>query len=282
MQVAVLGMHRSGTSALARLLNLSGCAFGPAALAMKPHADNPLGFWERQDVYELNEWVLAEGGAAWDRPLAFDAAGLSPTVRDEFLNRAEAILETFPRRQPWFFKDPRLCVVLPLWRPALDHPVCVHIIRHPLEVAASLAWRNGMPIDVGLALWELHVVRAHRAAHDLNVIGVRHRDLIAEPVRTLGRVVESLRGFGFSGTRMPDADEITGFIIRDLHHHHWQRPDLADWTESSQVRLFEAIDAADDADEAIPEVMSLDSVATLARVETVARLARHNSALVSA
>ncbi len=271
MQIAVLGMHRSGTSAIARLLNLAGCGFGPSSSAMAAHADNPLGFWERQDVCDLHEWVLAEGGAAWDRPLAFEADGLSPAVHDEFVARAEAIIDSFPTGRPWFVKDPRLCVLLPLWRPLLREPVCVHIIRHPLEVAASLAVRNGIPIGVGLALWELHVVRARRAAFDLNWVGVRHRDLLVDPVTTLADTVTALRSFGVSGLHMPSEREITDFITSDLHHHHWDRPDLADWTDCPQVRLFEAIDADFPDADAIPDVMSLDSVATLARIETIAR-----------
>lgn len=271
MTAIVLGMHRSGTSALARLLNLAGLAFGPPEAAMPADVDNPRGFWERQDVYELHEWVLAAVGAAWDRPLDFEPDRLPQEIRDTFLARAARIIEAFPEERPWFIKDPRLCLTLPLWRRTLARPVCVHILRHPLEVAASLAARNGLPLDVGLALWELHVVRARRAAWGLPWVGVRHHDLLADPVGTLADVVEALRVHGLAEVKMPLAHDVTRFITTDLHRHHWRRPDLADWTDCPQVRLFVAIDASASEATAIPVSLSADSAATLTRHATAHR-----------
>lgn len=271
MQILLLGMHRSGTSALARLLNLAGCEFGPAEVAMPPDVDNPLGFWERQDVYELHEWLLAAAGAAWDRPLAFDPSGLPTAIHDEFQVRAARIAASFSGRRSWFIKDPRLCLTAALWRPLLPEPVCVHIVRHPLEVAASLAARNRLPIAVGLALWEFHLVRARRAGRDLPWVGVRHRDLLADPVGTLADVVEGLRSLGAPGIAMPIARDVTSFITADLHRHHWTRPDLADWVDCPQVRLFDAIRTAD-RDDAIPESLSMESLAALARHDTATRV----------
>lgn len=243
MQIFVLGMHRSGTSALARLLNLAGCEFGPPDAAMPPDVDNPLGFWERLDAYELHEWLLGSCGSAWDRPLAFDPSAVTPAVRQVFRERAVGIRDSFPSGRAWFLKDPRLCLTLPLWRPLVPQPVCVHIVRHPLEVASSLAARNGLSIQVGLALWELHLVRARRAAQGLPWIGVRHGDLLVDPVGTLADVVSGLRASGVAGIRMPVARDVTCFISTSLHRHRWNRPDLAGWFDAPQVRLFHALDA---------------------------------------
>lgn len=265
MIALVLGMHRSGTSALARLLNLAGLAFGPPEAAMPADVDNPRGFWERQDVYELHEWVLGKAGAAWDRPLEFDPDRLPPGIRDEFLARAARIADTFSRHRPWFIKDPRLSLTLPLWRRILARPVCVHILRHPLEVAASLAARNGMPLDVGLALWELHLVRARRAAWSLPWVGVRHHDLMTDPVGTLADVVEALTTHGMADVKMPLAHDVTSFITTDLHRHHWHRADLADWTDCPQARLFTAIDESASDGTAIPLSLSDEATAVLNR-----------------
>jgi len=251
MQIFVLGMHRSGTSALARLLNLSGCEFGPPEAAMPPDVDNPLGFWERMDAYELHEWLLGTSGSAWDRPLAFDPFDVSASVRVGFLERAARIVESFPSARPWFLKDPRLCLTLPLWRHMAIEPVCVHILRHPLEVASSLAARNGLPIGVGLALWELYLVRARRSAKGIPWVGVRHRDLLADPVGTLADAVGGLRASGVTGIRMPVARDVTTFISTSLHRHRWTRPDLSGWIDAPQVRLFRMIDVA--GDQSIPD-----------------------------
>jgi hypothetical protein len=50
MQILVLGMHRSGTSMVARLLNMMGAYFAPEGVEMPAHPEKPKGFWERQDV----------------------------------------------------------------------------------------------------------------------------------------------------------------------------------------------------------------------------------------
>ena len=61
----VLGMHRSGTSALTRTLSLLGAAL-PQQLMGAKEENNALGFWEPQAVYELNEALLRQLGSRWD------------------------------------------------------------------------------------------------------------------------------------------------------------------------------------------------------------------------
>ena len=63
--VIVLGMHRSGTSALARVLNLCG-AFLPANLRPPKQRNNPKGSWEPEEIVGLNERVLRHLGGTWN------------------------------------------------------------------------------------------------------------------------------------------------------------------------------------------------------------------------
>ena len=62
MQLFVMGMHRSGTSLTARLLNLMGVYFGPEDALMEADRFNPKGYWERKDVYQLNKTILQHAG----------------------------------------------------------------------------------------------------------------------------------------------------------------------------------------------------------------------------
>ena len=64
----VLGMHRSGTSALTRLLNLHGAVLGDDLLPAGH--DNPSGFWELREAVAIHERLLAGLGMAWDDPRA--------------------------------------------------------------------------------------------------------------------------------------------------------------------------------------------------------------------
>ena len=71
MQILVLGMHRSGTSMVARLLNLMGAYFAPEGVSLGANQENPKGFWERRDLCALNEMVLQSSGADWHRLSGF-------------------------------------------------------------------------------------------------------------------------------------------------------------------------------------------------------------------
>ena len=62
----VLGMHRSGTSALTRVLNLLGASLGDDL--MPPGDDNPLGFWEHQGIVSVHEALLVALERRWDDP----------------------------------------------------------------------------------------------------------------------------------------------------------------------------------------------------------------------
>jgi hypothetical protein len=69
MPVCILGMHRSGTSMITRLLNLCGLYLGREEAMLPPSPeDNPDGYWENQSITDLNEEILASLGGSWSRP----------------------------------------------------------------------------------------------------------------------------------------------------------------------------------------------------------------------
>ena len=68
--VAIVGMHRSGTSMVAKLLQQAGLNLGEEADLMPPAAENPEGFYEHLEFVRLNDEVLNIAGAGWDCPPA--------------------------------------------------------------------------------------------------------------------------------------------------------------------------------------------------------------------
>ena len=184
MQLIILGMHRSGTSSVTRLLNLAGAWFGEPGDATGANEENPRGFWERRDVREVCDGLLHDAGFDWWRLDGF-AVGRLP--KDSVERRREAMAAVVDRlapHAPWVIKEPRLCLLLPALLPVLDDPVCVHVTREPLEVAHSIEARNGLPVTAGLALWEMYTVRALEASSGLRRLHVRHEDVMADPVGT--------------------------------------------------------------------------------------------------
>ena len=165
--ILVAGMHRSGTSALTRMLNGLGCDL-PATL-MEADAYNAKGYWESTEVVALNEAVLASAGSAWDDWEPFNPDWHASPVAEGFRSRARAVIESEFGDSPLFvFKDPRVCRLLDFWIDALaDCGVDARIalpIRNPLEVAASLEARDAIDPSVGLLLWLRHVLDAEHAS----------------------------------------------------------------------------------------------------------------------
>ena len=72
--VLVLGMHRSGTSAVAGAVHLLGAE--PPKHLIPAAADNPSGFFEATTVLGVNDWILKAGGSTWFDCLNFDPDSL--------------------------------------------------------------------------------------------------------------------------------------------------------------------------------------------------------------
>jgi hypothetical protein len=146
--IAILGMHRSGTSALAGTLKEAGLFLGRVMDA--GFALNPKGLQEPPAILYMQEnLVLANGGSWHEPPATVTWQPLHRAVRDLFIESRTGI-------PVWGFKDPRTLLTLDGWLDVLPCLECVGIFRHPAEVAASLHQRNGFPIGKGCGLWEIY------------------------------------------------------------------------------------------------------------------------------
>ncbi len=152
--ILVAGMHRSGTSVTARLASLLGARIstelmGPVA------GNNDRGFWESQVLYRIHERLLTDFASAWDdvAPLPRDwmSSPAAATAGEEIRRELE---RDFGAARLFVVKDPRLTRLLPLWLSVLDglrtEPVVVIPFRNPLEVARSLARREGFSLSKAL------------------------------------------------------------------------------------------------------------------------------------
>lgn len=150
-------MHRSGTSMVARLLNLCGLWLGADDEILGPAADNPEGFWEHVGILTLDDDLLAALGGGWDvapAPLASDW-----TTRPELaplMSRGAAIVGAFRGHEPWGWKDPRSALVLPFWETLAPDLRVVVCLRSPLAVAGSLRTRATASQAFSLGLWQAH------------------------------------------------------------------------------------------------------------------------------
>jgi len=236
--VIVLGMHRSGTSAFTRVLNLLGVELG--ANLLPAAEDNETGFWEHRDLVLVNEAVLQSLGSRWDdaRPIArdrFAGAAFEPLKR-----RALAILERdFRDSRTWGMKDPRLCRLLPFWLPVLEEfdsmPRFVLPVRHPVEVAASLRRRNGFSARKCAHLWLVHMLEAERETRGYSRAFLDWDGLLREGAAAMRRVAGELGILEDACDRAAPA--IEKFLDPSLRHH-----DRA--SAASSIRLPEEAEEA--------------------------------------
>ncbi len=232
-------MHRSGTSVLARFLNMMGVYFGPEDIGIGASHENPKGFWERKDVRKLNDYVLHSLSCDWNIVSKFNLENISPETIQDFSKEAEKIVLNLDAHRPWFIKEPRMCLLSELWNHHLEVPVFLHVYRNPLEVASSLKVRNGIPIHVGVALWEYYTILALKASKEKPLVWVSHRKLMMEPIIEVGHIYEKLSEYGVKGIRKPSDVEITAFINNDLYRERYSESALYDVLNAKQLKLFE-------------------------------------------
>jgi sulfotransferase family protein len=223
MGVFVLGMHRSGTSAVTRVVNLLGVPIGRPERLMLARDDNPAGFWEHAGLMEVNDAVLARLGGSWDAPPAdvadVDLAALAQRARDEF----DATYDG----DHFVYKDPRVGLLLPFWRAVLGAraTAAIVVLRNPLDIAASLLHRNQLAVSYSLALWEHYL---HAVLHDIAgmaVLVVDYDALVDEPTATTARLRSFLEPRG-ELTSAADDTAIGAFLAGGMRHSHSDRTRL--------------------------------------------------------
>jgi hypothetical protein len=183
LNVLVTGMHRSGTSAVGHTLAAAGVALGPSHHHMTPTVENPDGYAELQPVADFNDRALAALGWSWDAPPAQPEAGR--TYGRKIVEEGRRLLAQNFDASSWFVKDPRFALLLPLWRRILlDRFVVVFTWRPALEVAWSLAVRDGFSVTHGLALWSAYYRHLAAGLSGLPAIAVDYVALTERPVET--------------------------------------------------------------------------------------------------
>ncbi len=220
--ILVLGMHRSGTSATTRTLNLLGATV-PDNL-MPPDAQvNATGFWESEDLRALHDELLASAGSSWDDWLPFNPGWYRSPVADTFRQRVRSLLEKdLSGASLCVIKDPRICRFLPFWLDVLTEaglqPRCILVTRDPLEVAASLRRRDGFSRSKSLMLWLRHVLDAEFASRELPRAFVSYQQLLGD-WRAVAAVIGQRLGIDWPRLNPATEAQIDDFLD-PRHRHH--------------------------------------------------------------
>jgi O-antigen biosynthesis protein len=252
-QIVVLGMHRSGTSCVGNLLTKSGAYFGDESVSIGASEENRKGFFERRDVRDICDAILHGTGCDWWAVADFSHQRVPMPVRAEAHSRFAKLLEEMNAHRPWFIKEPRLCLIWPLLQPQSTDPVYIHVWRHPIEVAKSLATRNGFSIDFGVALWELYVRAGFAVSRDQPSAVLSYNALLKDPKRVFQRLIDELAAVGATGLVVPSDEQLRDAVDMELYRQRHASSELEDMLLPSQRRLLNALQAGDLTNPALTE-----------------------------
>jgi hypothetical protein len=189
--IVVLGMHRNGTSVLARGLKSLGVYIGDNFLEARP--DNPTGYWEDKTIVDVNERVLKVFGLGWESiVLIKDDQWQEPALRTLHLEAVTHLQSCFLSHFLWGFKDPRTILLLPFWQSLIQSQEVddnyIIAIRNPLSVASSLRERQNMDALNSHLLWLLYMVPNLKRLAGRPFVVVDYDLLMTDPRKQLERI----------------------------------------------------------------------------------------------
>ena len=235
--IIVLGMHRSGTSALTRVLNLHGMELG--SHLMVPTKDNEVGYWEHQFIVDIHDEILKTLDSTWHNEILIDQWWLKESFQTYRERIKEILLRDFSKCPLWGIKDPRMCRLLPFWLSLLEElnckPVFVLAIRHPLETAKSIEKRDGFSLLKGQRLWLQHSLLMEQFTRGLPRTIVFYEQLLSDWKNVILRVQSGLNNLW---PKTPIDGEVDQFLNPTLRHHKAsaESPDLSAWI----LQVYEA------------------------------------------
>lgn len=214
----MVGMHRSGTSAVAGVLAALGLAEPAPGDLMAREFDNP-NHHESLAMTAVGDAVLAALGGTWYVP---------PELEDGWPKSAEiaalrteaisAVATAYPAPGPRMWKDPRSALLLPFWETLFGGPApAVFVWRHPAAVARSLRQRDGRTLVEGLALWHLYNHAALHALRGHDVLVVSYEELVARPRAVVDEMADWLDRV-LPGTRDWQRDAAERVVEAELLH----------------------------------------------------------------
>ena len=217
--ILVLGMHRSGTSALTRLIGYLGAELPGDAI--DAHADNERGYWESAAIVKADDQLLRVARSSWFDPRPLDLSRLDASALRSRKDRIwEAVTAAFGDARLIAIKDPRQCRFVPTVVETLaEHGVTARVVlmlRSPQALARSLASRDATTPAFGHLLWLRHMIDAERASRGLVRAVIGFDAMLADWRDAVRRLLP------LTGGAMPEgasAAAIDGFLDPTLRHH---------------------------------------------------------------
>lgn len=190
--VCITGMHRSGTSMIARGLNICGIYLGEEKDIYPGNKDNPEGYWENSSFVNLNETILFSLKGGWDIPPNFVSGWENSEEIKPYYDIAKKTIKNVSTHTHWGWKDPRTSLLLPFWKKMLPDLKVIVCIRNPYEVAQSLARRGYSSTAFSINLWNTYYESLLASLSDKDYIVTHYESFFYDGSTELRRLLSYL------------------------------------------------------------------------------------------
>jgi len=219
--ICIIGMHRSGTSMIAKLLHRCGLYLGPEDQLLGANSGNQDGHYEHKGFLKTNDALLHHFGGSWEFPPRLEAHWEEQSALDSMRVEARALVAGLADHPPWGWKEPRTTLLLPFWKPLVPDIRFVICVRSPLEVAKSLAKRNKIPIEQGMILWHRYMRSAIEDTVGCPRLFIHYEDFFVAPAAEADRVIQ------FCGLHQPEALTLREMELRpELRHYRSEMSEI--------------------------------------------------------
>ncbi|MBW1816942.1 MAG: hypothetical protein JRJ60_07260 [Deltaproteobacteria bacterium] len=230
--IIILGMHRSGTSALSGVLKLLGVELGSRLFLPEPGV-NDKGFWEHEGIVRTHDRLLTALDSNWDDVFPLPDNWWKSEAAAPYAGELNEILAgEFSEAPLWSVKDPRMCRLVPMWLELLasrkTDPLFVIMVRDPVEVARSLGKRDDFQEEKSYLLWLEHVCESVKWSRGYPRALITYDRLLDDWRSALADVAGDL-SIAWPKALESAATDIDRFLEPGLRHH---RVDKTQWQES--------------------------------------------------
>jgi hypothetical protein len=243
----ILGMLRSGTSALMRTLNLLGIDI--ASDLIEAGRGNERGFWESRQLVKLHDAMLSEAGSRWDDWRRFSPSILAAARIERYKEKIIRILaRDYGASGAFAIKDPRICRFSSLYHEILGHlevaPFYILPVRNPLQVIASLQrGRATMTLGQASLVWLRYNLDAEIHTRGKRRVILSQERFIAD-WRSATCHIAAVLAFQWPVSPLEAAWAIDEFLTPELvHHRHTpeevvDHPGLPSWVKQAYCALL--------------------------------------------
>lgn len=232
--ILVLGMPRSGTSLIAKSLEVFGGEYGDNLLPAVEGV-NDRGYWEDRDILALNEDLLRAAKCGWNDLRSVPLEMVDVDTLQKFQQRAVLLVtEKIENTDLFIIKEPRVTILQDFWRDVLQrcsvNVQYVVALRNPISVYHSLSRLTGKMITRDDAepvyiywLWVRYMLSCKAHLQSSNSIVVNYDSIISNPHSELNRIAERFKLI-ISEDKMVDFSG--DFISHDLRHSTFSAEDV--------------------------------------------------------